>query len=179
MLISKKKQNGFSMIEVLVSLLVIGIGLLGLSGLQIASVKGTNNAHSRNVATMLGMEIGERMRANPAGVIGGFYDSNVSNVSCTTAETQCRGTVACTPQQIARADLQEVMCGVRRNTTGNVREGGAALLLPNGTFNITCNGACSDVLAEHIISMTWSTAKLVDAQDDSDLTQSITIAVTP
>ena len=81
MLISKKTQRGFSMIEVLISLIVIGVGLLGLSGLQIASVKGTNNAHSRNVATLLAFEIADRMRANQDGVDGGFYDNDVTCVA--------------------------------------------------------------------------------------------------
>lgn len=177
MLISKKTQSGFSMIEVLVSLLVIGVGILGLSGLQIASVKGTNNAHSRNIATMLSMELGDRMRANPFGVAGGFYDNNVD---CVTNEKQCRKSTSCNPEEIARADVQEVMCGVRRNDTGNVREGGAALLLPNGTLDVSCLvGTCADILAEHTISMTWNTSKLDDRQNDNDLMQRTIIPVTP
>jgi len=55
MLTVNKKQQGFSMIEVLISLVVIGVGMVGLSGLQIASMRSTNNAHSRNVASMLVM----------------------------------------------------------------------------------------------------------------------------
>ena len=47
-----KSQLGFSMIEVPVSLIVLGVGMLGMSGLQIASMKGSSNAHSRNVASM-------------------------------------------------------------------------------------------------------------------------------
>jgi len=176
--ISKTKQRGFSMIEILVSLIVIGVGSLGLSGLQIATMKGTSNAHSRNIAVMLAMELSDRMRANPLGVTGGFYDDAVN---CGTAETQCRGTTSCTPQQIARADVQEVMCGVRRNLNGNAREGGAALLLPNGTLNVTCTVAapCTAILAEHTIGVTWNTAKLDDRQSDNDLTQTITVQVTP
>ena len=79
----------------------------------------------------------------------------------------------------ARADVQEMMCGVRRNNTGSVREGGAALLLPNGTIDVTCIGACSATLAEHTISLTWNTAKLDDRQNDADLTQTISVPVTP
>ncbi len=178
MLISKNKQCGFSMIEVLVTLIVIGTGVLGLSGLQIATMKGTSNAHSRNIAVMLAMELSDRMRANPLGVAGGIYDDAVN---CGTAETQCRGTTSCTPQQVARADVQEVMCGVRRNSNGNVREGGAAMLLPNGTLNVTCTAAspCTDAMAEHTIQISWNMAKLDDRQNDADQTQTINVLVTP
>ncbi len=172
-----KKQQGFSMIEVLASLIVIGVGMLGLSGLQIASLKSTNNAHSRNIAVMLGMELSDRMRANPLGISGGFYDNDVD---CNTDETQCRGTT-CTPQQIARADVQEVMCGVKGNTTGSKREGGAALLLPSGTLNVTCTTAvpCTQALAEHTITISWNAAKLDNKQSDNDQTQAIVVLVTP
>ncbi len=171
-----KKQQGFSMIEVLVSLIVIGVGMLGLTSLQIASLKSTNNAHSRNTAVMLAMEFSDRMRANPLGVSGGFYDNNVN---CTTNEDQCKGTATCTPQAIARADVQELMCGTRRDDTSTAREGGASNLLPGGTLDVSCVGDCAAVLAEHNIALTWSTAKLDDDQDDSDLTQSVTVPVTP
>jgi len=138
MLISKQKQNGFSMIEVLVSLLVIGIGLLGLSGLQLASFKSTNNAHSRNVATNLAMELSERMRANQVGVEGGFYENNVN---CQTPEpTQCKTDTFCSPEQIARIDVQEIMCGVVVDSS--TTSGGAANLLPNSSLVIDHNVDC-------------------------------------
>ena len=62
---SKKLQTGFSLVEILISVLVVSFGLLSLAGLQMTSVKGVNNAHSENVASMLTMELSERMRANP------------------------------------------------------------------------------------------------------------------
>ncbi|MGK0270428.1 MAG: type IV pilus assembly protein PilV [Cocleimonas sp.] len=177
MLVLKKKQRGFSMIEVMVSLVIIVTGVLGLSGLQLATIKGTSNAHSRNVAVMLAMELSDRMRANPVGVAGGFYDNDVG---CALAETQCRAGTSCTPQQIARADVQETMCGVRRNNNGTVREGGAALLLPSGTLDVAClDVTCDQVLAEHTISISWNNAKLDDNQNDNELTKTIFVQVTP
>ena len=177
MLILKKKQNGFSMIEVLASLLVVGVGLLGLSGLQIASVKGTNNAHSRNVATNLAMELSERMRANQAGVDGGFYENDVS---CASNEpTQCKSAAFCSPQQIARIDVQEVMCGI---LNVGKREGGAANLLPNSSlvvdWNVNCDDGITDV-NETTISVGW---RLVEEHKDQQLASqntSIDICVIP
>jgi len=177
MLILKKKQNGFSMVEVLVSLLVIGVGLLGLSGLQIASVKGTNNAHSRNVATNLAMELSERMRANQLGVDGGFYENDVT---CESNEpSQCKTTSFCTPEQIARIDVQEVMCGVLR--VGK-REGGAANLLPNSSLvvdhNVNCDLDIEDI-NETTISVGW---RLVEEHKDQQLASqetSIDVCVIP
>ncbi len=172
MLISNNKQRGFSMIEVLVSLLVIGIGLLGLSGLQIASIKGASNAHSRNVAGMIAFELGERMRANPAGVDGGFY-SNTD--TCSTNLNQCRGSV-CSAKQIARLDVQEVMCGVKKLTK---REGGALNLLPNGTVSVTCTGGCNQVDALHDVTVSWSNLNTHKDQSGSSSTESIIVSILP
>ena len=154
MLILKKKQNGFSMIEVLASLLIVGVGLLGLSGLQIASVKGTNNAHSRNVAVNLAMGLSERMRANPLGVEGGFYENDIT---CDSVEqSQCKGTSFCSPERTARIDVQEVMCGVLKS---DVREGGAANLLPDGTISVDHNTDCDSNINqdnETSIEVSWN-----------------------
>ena len=37
-------QSGFSLLEILISLLVISIGMLGLGGLQLFALKSANNA---------------------------------------------------------------------------------------------------------------------------------------
>jgi len=177
MLISKKKQNGFSMIEVLVSLIVIGVGLLGLSGLQIASVKGTNNAHSRNIATNLAMDLSERMRANPLGVDGAFYENDIT---CASIEpSQCRTANFCSPQNIARIDVQEVMCGVLKNSK---REGGAANLLLNGTVAVDHGADCDtniDNDNETNITISWSDLNVHEDETAASLNKSIAICVIP
>ena len=174
MLISKKTQRGFSMIEVLISLIVIGVGLLGLSGLQIASVKGTNNAHSRNVATLLAFEIADRMRANQDGVDGGFYDNDVT---CGTTVDQCR-TSFCTPENIAKLDVQEVMCGVKKLSK---TEGGAANLLVAGSLQIKRNIDCTELSDpnKYKITIGWSESKVHKDQVDGSQDQSVEICIIP
>ncbi len=175
---ANKKQQGFSMIEVLVSLIVIGVGMLGLSGLQIASMKGANNAHSRTVASFLAFELAERMRANQPGVSGGFY---ANNVTCSSEEKLCETdpdieTSYCTPEEIARFDTQEVMCG---SLKGTKREGGTRNLLPNGTLAVSCSGPCSEKNMEHNITISWNESKMHDGQPDEDQQQTIVIPVIP
>ncbi len=173
---SKKIQHGFSMIEVLVSLIVIGVGMLGLSGLQIASIKGTNNAHSRNVASMLIMELSDRMRANPAGVTGGFYENNVN---CTQDENQCRTATFCSAENVARLDVQEIKCGVLKNSK---REGGVANLLPAAVLTIdhgvNCDAGIIDA-DETTITITWNNANVHKDQAASAQNQTMTICTIP
>lgn len=87
---SIKQQRGVGMIEVLVTVLIIAIGLLGLASLQVASMKNTNNAHYRALATIYAYDMVERMRSNPDGVKAGQYNGLTVNGK----ETKCTGCTA-------------------------------------------------------------------------------------
>ena len=57
-------MRGFSMIEVLVSIVVLSFGLLGVAGLQAAALKNNQDARLQSVAISLAREMAEMMRAN-------------------------------------------------------------------------------------------------------------------
>lgn len=59
-----RPARGFSLIEVLVSLFVLSVGILGMAALQLQSVKFSQESQWRSEATLLGFDIIERMRAN-------------------------------------------------------------------------------------------------------------------
>ncbi len=166
-------NSGFSLIEVLISLLVLGIGLLGLGSLQVTSVKGSENAHSRNVANMLAFNLADRMRSNPLGVAAGAYDLPVN---CTTNERQCRVNTFCDPTQVARYDVQEVMCGSRITTR---RDGGVANLLVAGTLDVSCAGACGAPNMPHVITIGWGQRRVNKNQsvDAVNRLNNLTIAI--
>lgn len=57
-------QRGFTLIEVLVSLLVLLIGLLGVVGMQYLSLQQVNNSNLRSQVNLHVQEMVERIRAN-------------------------------------------------------------------------------------------------------------------
>lgn len=59
-------QQGFTLIEVLVSFIVLSIGLLGLASLQLNALKSSHSAYQRTVASIIAMDAGERLWANLA-----------------------------------------------------------------------------------------------------------------
>lgn len=69
-----KIQNGFTLLEVLVTMVVLSLGLLGYAGLQMASIKNSASAYQRTQATILAYDIIDRMRANRAQAVGGAYN---------------------------------------------------------------------------------------------------------
>jgi len=71
---SGKTQNGFTLLEVLVTMVVMSLGLLGYAGLQMASLKNSASAYQRSQATILAYDMIDRMRANRAQAVGGIYN---------------------------------------------------------------------------------------------------------
>ena len=69
-----KRSAGFSLIEVLVSMVILSIALLGLASLMAASLKSSNTSYYRSQATVLADDILDRMRANIAAARGQQYD---------------------------------------------------------------------------------------------------------
>jgi type IV pilus assembly protein PilV len=104
-----KRNQGFSMLEVMVAVLVVSLGLLGLSGLQTVGLRNNASAGQRTIATQLAYDMADRMRANFASVIAGDY--NYVNYSGTNAAGQttanCLNTTGCTAQQLAFEDIYE------------------------------------------------------------------------
>lgn len=77
------RQQGFTLIEVLVAVVVLAIGLLGLAGLQATAVRSNNSAYMRSQATVLAYDIADRMRVNrQAAPIYGLCGKDVDNAGC-------------------------------------------------------------------------------------------------
>lgn len=91
---------GSSLIEVLVSLLVLSGGLMTMAGVHAVSLRANQSAYYRTQATTLTMDIIERMRANKTGVEQGAYDDVAGG-----ATASCFTTASCTPAQMAAQDI--------------------------------------------------------------------------
>lgn len=61
---SPRRQQGFSLIEVMIAVLVLGVGLLGFAMLQTTSLRMAQGAGYRTQATNLATELLDQMRAN-------------------------------------------------------------------------------------------------------------------
>lgn len=61
---SSYKQRGVSLIEVLVTALIMGVGLIGMASLQSKSAQFNQGAYLRSQANLLAYDIAERMRTN-------------------------------------------------------------------------------------------------------------------
>ena len=84
-MISRNSERGTTLIEVLVTIIILAIGLLGLAGLQVTSLQSNHSSYYRSQATVLAYDISERMRANRTAALAGSYNVNFPDSSSSNA----------------------------------------------------------------------------------------------
>ena len=91
------KQDGATLVEVLVTLVLLGIGLLGITSMQNISLKYSYDSYLRTQSALLANDMFDRIRANPTGVY--------SDIAATTT-TDCTQT-ACNPTTMMQYDMNQ------------------------------------------------------------------------
>lgn len=116
-----RANRGFTLLEVLIALLIFSLGLLGMAGLMVVSVKANQSAYLRTQATFLAQSMADRMRAN-LGEIGTYATSYPGSTT-----DPCAGGVACSPANVAAHDIAIWSTQLTDS-------------LPNSSAAITCAG---------------------------------------
>ncbi|MBN9287762.1 MAG: type IV pilus modification protein PilV [Gammaproteobacteria bacterium 39-13] len=112
---AQQKTLGFTLLEVLVAIIVFSIGLLGLAGLQILSLKLSGDSLLRTVAALQANDMVDRMRANVAATSLGITSPYNNAAGASNANPACLGmnssgnlvNTSCTPTQMAQHDFYE------------------------------------------------------------------------
>ncbi len=120
--IYKRLQAGLSMIEVLVSLTIVAFGVLGLLGLQARALSFQRDSFDRRTAAEMVAQLGERIRSNHMGLVGGSYDrddagvtADVDSTTATPVPAVCANS-PCTPPQLAQRDWDQWVAEYRRRS---------------------------------------------------------------
>lgn len=118
-------MTGVSLLEVLISLVIMSIGLLGIASLQIQSKRASFEAIQRTTATMLTHEVVERMRNNTS-TLSDYLVTVGGGTITSEPSPNCRDANTCTPQQLALHDLwewEQALDGAAE-TSGSANTGG-------------------------------------------------------
>jgi len=120
-------EAGFTLMELLITVVILSIGLLGLAGLQFHSLRGNQNAYMSSIATAQVWDAADRVRANLKGAEDDHYKaltaSGVEDPGCISS--------GCTTAQLAQYDAF-------------VWHGRNAALLPGGEGVICLDSTPSD-----------------------------------
>lgn len=102
---NRPSLRGFSLIEVLVSLVIISIGILGLIAMQGRTIQYTHDSTQRDTAAMLANDLIELMRSNREGALKGHYNKAAGAAFPTNRIAACSGTAGCNAENMAQDHL--------------------------------------------------------------------------
>jgi type IV pilus assembly protein PilV len=100
-MILRRRQRGVSLIEVLVSTLILAIGLVGVAGLQAFALKNNQSAQMRSQASALAYDLADRMRGNVAAANAGMYDPATAS-----AQSSCHTSSGCAMGEMAQDEMR-------------------------------------------------------------------------
>jgi len=92
------KSRGFTLVETMVALVVLAVGMLGIAGLYVTTLKSGGSAIYRMQAVNLAADLADRIRANRDANVA--YGGAAANNNCYGA-----GSVDCSPALMAANDL--------------------------------------------------------------------------
>ena len=130
------RMRGVGLVEILVTLLVMTIGLLGIAGLQLVSLRDTYASSVRTQATAAANFILDRMRANRPAVTatGSDYAVGTSFTTYATVDNQ------------AKADINQWKTLLTNTINGS----------PVGTVAITGTAASATDPMRVTVTITWN-----------------------
>ncbi|SFM60490.1 type IV pilus modification protein PilV [Marinobacter zhejiangensis] len=138
-------QAGFSLIELLVTLVILAVGLLGLAGLMMDGLRNNQSAYLRTQASILAYDMADRIRLNRGQARVGMYSgySTAGNGAITSLPTCVTAATGCTAADRVTLDKAEWTREIQGIGNGSA-------LLPSGVGTI---GA--DSSGNITVSVSW------------------------
>ena len=134
------RQGGLSLLEILVTLVILSVGLLGYAGLQLNGLKRNATAYERGQAMALAYDMADRVRANRDAALNGSYDW--SDPFATKPTQNCESSSCANGTQMASSDLREWLQS-------------ASDLLPSGTGMVDHDAGAGTVT----VTVMWDEAR--------------------
>lgn len=135
-----KSQNGFTMVETLVALVVLAIGLLGIAALYLNSLQAGRSAIYRTQAVNLAADLADRIRSNRTAIAA--YANVYADASADVAA--CYTTAGCSAAQLAASDLNRWKADI-------------AQLLPSGQGQVAVTAPVAlGEPANYVITVRWA-----------------------
>ena len=111
---------GFTLVEVLVALVVLAVGMLGIAGLYVESLRAGRTSIYRTTAVTLAADMADRIRANP-----NAQASYAGNGPGTVAFACVNGAARCTAEEMAQDDWfrwrQDILARLPQGATAAIQ----------------------------------------------------------
>ena len=106
-------QDGFTLVEILVAIVVLSFGVLGVVGMQAAALQSNRSARNQSTAVALGRELADLMRGNKDVALATSAANNpylIADYPTTAAPTvtqNCFTSACTTPRAVAAFDMNQ------------------------------------------------------------------------
>lgn len=151
------RQTGFSILEVLITVMIASIALAALAQLQLNSVRTNHGALLTTYAAMHARDMSERMVANPAGaaslagvetVVAHYHIDLFDGDTAPTASSACQtnSLVTCTAAMRAQTDYAEWLQAISSDMPAGTRAQvclGTAVTLYSFAQTTTCDATAT------------------------------------
>jgi type IV pilus assembly protein PilV len=134
---NRMRQSGFSLVEVLVALVIIGVGMLGIAKIQALAYASTGTAALRSLAAIEASSLASAMRANrdywtvtaataTQTIVGSGQTLSSSTDGALLAASNCAGVICANAAAVAAYDVQSWMKSLNA-------------VLPGDTATVVCS----------------------------------------
>jgi type IV pilus assembly protein PilV len=165
-------QQGVGMIEVLVTLFILSVGLLGVAYLQFVGSFTNSEALSRSQSVLVAQQLTERLRASavfsPVGkglvVHNDYFDKDLYNFSGMTCTTGLPHTCHCLERPTSKPDCNNNVCDASQLAAFDAYEVSCSAVAANPEIEISLSceldnnvidtDLCS-VGSKHIVTLSW------------------------
>lgn len=141
-------QQGYSLIEVMLTVVILSIGLAALGLLQVNNVQNTYNANNRAVATNAAMDMANRIRTNMAG-----YAQQIFTDLSTGADKNCTNNTdnLCTPAELGQDDFNQWQL----NLAAVLPQGSGTVCTDSTPFDGIPGTTACDGVGNNVIKVFW------------------------
>jgi type IV pilus assembly protein PilV len=146
-----RSQAGFGIVEVMVALVVLGVGMLGIASLYVTTLRSSSSAVSRMHAVFMVSDLADRIRANRW--------ARATYADGTPAEQDCSDN--CSRTEMALNDLFRW-------------DEQVTALFPRNDWDVEYQAATANTPDTYTITLNW-----IEPQSDELLTYALTIQVQP
>lgn len=157
------KQQGFSLIEALVAILILALGLLGTLGMIVNSLKLTSSSNYRTIAAQQAYAMAEQLRANPL-ALGSTTGLVSYDAPAPASDTTCLGTGGCARPAYVNMSVwmwQQQLASAVPGGTGTIcRDANPVANAPSQAASGTVsNWNCSGT-GEYVVKVCWNEARV-------------------
>ncbi len=155
---STLKQTGASMVEILVSLLILSVGTLGMAGLQVRAIRGSVSSAQRVQAVMLSNVMMEMLRADVSSAKALKYNMGGSDTSGAITDTVC-STEGFSAEDLPGKNKKYWIEALQKSMGTATTSSGTSSVSSTTTSQATSKPACGAVLCnasgECRVRVTW------------------------